>query len=96
MSATVHLEQRVIDKLPDSDLKDRLRRELGKVFPQAQLVTVRDLIVGFTRDYLRKMVLAVEVQRAPAKRTGRGVLQSPQFRTHIVKLGLPRLHTLES
>jgi hypothetical protein len=87
MAPMVHLMPRVKDKLITTDLEVRVQRELGRVFPQAKLVTVHDLVEGFTRDRLRKMVLAVEVQTLAPRRPAQRDSGSAEFQTHVVKLG---------
>lgn len=87
MTPTVHLLSKVQDKLLLPELQKRVQQELGRIFPQAAQVTVQDLIEGFTRDRLRKIVLAVEVHTPARGRQLRPGNAPPEFQTHIVKLG---------
>ena len=87
MEPTVSLTQRVKDKLITPELQARVHRELGRVFPLARLINVHDLIVGFSRDHLRKMVLAVEIQGRTPRGQPTGGNGSDRFHTHVVKLG---------
>jgi 8-oxo-dGTP pyrophosphatase MutT (NUDIX family) len=86
MVPKVHLLPHVRRKLDDV-LHELVRGDLAQVFPKAAEVTVYDLIESFSHDQKRKVILAVET-RTVARPESNLASASPEFQTHIVKLGL--------
>ena len=76
----VHLMPTAKRKL-HKDLHDQVLAELGRVFSQAEEVSVYDVLQGFQADQRHKLILAVETQSRANGAT------NLVFEPHIVKLG---------